>query len=142
MSVTGEWSKPFEGVLEHLDILLLDEAEAKNISRKRRTEDAVEALLSRGCATVAVKAGKMGCIVGERGRILWTKPFKTRPISTIGPGDAFDAAFIYGALKRWTLEKIAEFSNVVAALSTTRLGCMTAVPKARIAEKITESYYR
>lgn len=142
MSATGEWSRAFENILEHLDVLLVDETEAKKISRRRRTFDAIEKLLSKGCATVAVKAGRRGCIIGEQGRILSTRPFNTRPISTIGPGDAFDAAFIYGRLQGWTHGKIAKFSNVVAALSTTKLGCMTAIPKAEVAEKIAESYYR
>jgi len=142
MSATGEWSKPFEGILEHLDVLLLDEVEARKISRKRHTLSAVETLLSRGCAKVAVKAGKKGCIVGDRARILSVRPFKTRPVSTIGPGDAFDAAFIYGLLNGWSLEKTAQFSNVVAALSMTKLGCMTAVPRATTAEKIAKSHYR
>ena len=142
MSATGEWSKPFEGILEHLDVLLLDEVEAKRISRKRRTLDAVETLLSQGCSKVAVKAGKKGCIIGDQARILSVRPVKTKPVSTIGPGDAFDAAFIYGLLQGWTVEKIAEFSNVVAALSMTKLGCMTAIPKATTAEKIAKSHYR
>jgi len=142
MSATGEWSGAFEGILEHLDVLLLDEVEAKRISRKRNTLDAVERLLSEGCATVAVKAGKKGCIIGDRGRILSTRRFKTKPVSTIGPGDAFDAAFLYGLLKDWTVEKTAKFSNVVAALSMTKLGCMTAIPRAEVAQKIAVSYYR
>lgn len=141
MSATGEWSRPFEGILEHLDVLLLDEVEARKVSRRRSTIKAVENLLSKGCKTVAVKAGKKGSIVGDQGHIISTGPFKTRPVSTIGPGDAFDAAFIYGALEGWPVEKVARFSNVVAALSTTKLGCMTAIPKAKEAERIARSYY-
>jgi sugar/nucleoside kinase (ribokinase family) len=139
MSATGEWREAFEGILEHLDVLLLDEVEARKISRKKRTHDAVEYLLGRGVSTVAVKAGKRGSIVGERGRIISTRPVKTTPVSTIGAGDAFDAAFIYGSLQGWRLEKISRFSNTVAALSMTRLGCTTAVPRARDAEKIAQS---
>jgi len=142
MSATGAWSEAFEGVLENLDVLLLDEVEAKKISRRKRVLDAVETLLRAGCLVVAVKAGKKGCIVGERGRILSIPPFKTKPTSTIGAGDAFDAAFIHGCLQNWSVEKIARFSNVVAALSTTKLGCMTAIPRAEIAEETTEAYYR
>ena len=142
MSATGEWSKAFQGILEHLDVLLLDEVEARKISRKRRTLDAVETLLSRGCAKVVVKAGKKGCIIGDQARVLSVRPVKTKPVSTIGPGDAFDAAFIYGLLQGWTVERIAEFSNVVAALSMTKLGCMTAIPKGTVAEKIAKSHYR
>jgi sugar/nucleoside kinase (ribokinase family) len=38
------------------------------------------------------------------------------------------------------LEKTARFSNIIAALSMTKLGCMTAIPKAKDAEKIMKAY--
>jgi sugar/nucleoside kinase (ribokinase family) len=141
MSATGEWGKAFEGILEHLDLLLLDEVEARKISRRKHTLDAVEYLVGQGVSTVAVKAGKRGCIIGEHNRIHSVKAFKTKPISTIGAGDAFDAAFIYGSIHGWPVEKTARFSNAIAALSMTRLGCMTAIPKAKDAERIVKAYY-
>jgi sugar/nucleoside kinase (ribokinase family) len=141
MSATGEWGKAFEGILEHLDLLLLDEVEARKISRRKHTLDAVEYLVGQGVSTVAVKAGKRGCIIGEHSRIHSVKAFKTKPVSTIGAGDAFDAAFIYGSIHGWPVEKTARFSNAIAALSMTKLGCMTAIPKAKDAERIVKAYY-
>lgn len=141
MSATGKWSEPFQGILEHLDVLLLDEEEAKKVSRRKRIVDAVEKLLKDGARVVAVKAGKEGCIVGQHGRVRAIRCFKAKPVSTIGAGDAFDAAFIYGSLQNWSVEKTGQFSNVVAAISTTKLGCMTAIPRAETAERISESYY-
>ena len=141
MSATGEWSEPFNGILEHVDLLLLDEEEAKKISRRKRVIDAIEALLKAGSRVVAVKAGRKGCIVGGDGRIRTIRPYETRPICTIGAGDAFDAAFIYGSLRAWNLSKIGQFANVVAAISTRTIGCMEAIPRAAVARKISESYY-
>jgi sugar/nucleoside kinase (ribokinase family) len=141
MSATGEWKKAFEGVLEHLDLLLLDEVEARKISGKKRTLDALEYLFGRGVSTVTVKAGRRGCIVGEYGRIHSAAAFSTKPVSTIGAGDAFDAAFIYGYMHDWPIGKTARFSNVVAALSMTKLGCVTAIPRAKYAEKIVKAHY-
>jgi sugar/nucleoside kinase (ribokinase family) len=141
MSATGEWRKAFEGVLEHLDLLLLDEVEARKIAHKNETGDAIEHLLAEGVPRVAVKAGRRGCMIGEPGRIHSVEPFKTKPMSAIGAGDAFDAAFIYGTLHGWPVEMTARFSNVVAGLSMTKLGCMTAIPKAKHAERIVRAYY-
>jgi sugar/nucleoside kinase (ribokinase family) len=141
MSATGEWRKAFEGVLEHLDLLLLDEVEARKISGKKSTRNALEYLFGQGVATIAVKVGRRGCIVGEYGRIRSVGAFRTKPVSTIGAGDAFDAAFIYGRTHDWSIEKTARFSNVVAALSMTRLGCVAAIPKAREAERIAKAHY-
>jgi sugar/nucleoside kinase (ribokinase family) len=142
MCVTGDWSTPFQEILDHLDLLLLDEEEAKRIARKQRVVDAIEKLLKGGPKMVAVKAGRRGCIVGEGDRIRVIRPYRTNPISTIGAGDAFDAAFIYGFLQDWALEKIARFANVAAAISTTEYGCAAAIPRAKIVEGISERYYR
>jgi sugar/nucleoside kinase (ribokinase family) len=142
MSTKGKWSEPFRHILEHLDLLLLDEVEARKIARKKHTLDAIDSLMDKGVSVVAVKVGRRGCIVGENGRVRLTRAYRTKPVSTIGAGDAFDAAFIYGSLRGWPVEKTAKFSNVVAGLSTTKLGCMTAVPRARDAERIARSHYR
>ena len=142
MSATGRWAQPFKGILEHLDVLLLDEEEAKKISRKRRISAAVQSLLKEGPRTVAVKMGARGCIVGYGDRIRKVGPYKVKPVSTIGAGDAFDAAFIFGSLLGRDVEDTARFANVVAAVSTTQYGCMTAIPRARVAEKLSQAYYR
>ena len=141
MSVTNKWNEPFRGLIAHLDLLLMDEEEAKKVSRKNRLVDAVEKLLKDGADVVAVKTGGKGCVVGSHGRIRTIAPFKTKLISTIGAGDAFDAAFIYGSLQRWSIEKRGKFANTVAAISTNQLGCMTAIPKAKSVERRVRSYY-
>ncbi len=48
MSATGDWSRPFQGTLEHLDVLLLDEEEARRISRRNRIPDAIEKSSEKG----------------------------------------------------------------------------------------------
>jgi len=142
MSATGVWAKPFEGILEHLDVLLLDEEEARRISRRERTLDAVDKLLlTNGPRIVAVKLGAKGCIVGYADRIRHIRAYKVTPVSTIGAGDAFDAAFIFGSLKNWSVEKTGRFANVAAAISTTQYGCMTAIPRAKTVEKLSRAYY-
>jgi 2-dehydro-3-deoxygluconokinase len=142
MSATGEWSQPFKGVLEHLDLLLVDEEEARKISQRKRVQDAIESLLRNGPRVVAVKSGRRGCTVGFGDRIRDIRAYKVKNVSTIGAGDAFDAAFIYGSLQNWSVEKTACFANIVAAISTTQYGCMTAIPGAKRAEKISQAYYR
>jgi sugar/nucleoside kinase (ribokinase family) len=141
MSATGAWAQPFDRILEHLDVLLLDEEEAKRISRRKRTTDAIEKLLNGGPRVVAVKSGARGCTVGCGDRIRNFRAYNVTPVSTIGAGDAFDAAFIFGSLRNWSVEKTARFANVVGAISTTQYGCMTAIPRAGAAEKLSQAYY-
>jgi sugar/nucleoside kinase (ribokinase family) len=143
MSATGEWSKPFQGVLRHLDVLLLDEEEARRVSGRRRIPDAIKHFQKRGTSVVAVKTGARGCVVGAGEEMIRVEAFRVRrPVSTIGAGDAFDAAFIYGLLRNWSLRKTAEFANVAGAISTTEYGCMTAIPSASVVERTAEQYYK
>jgi sulfofructose kinase len=47
---------------------------------------------------------------------------------TTGAGDVFRAGFIYGLLRRWSVEKQLRFANAAAALSCTRAGAIASVP--------------
>ena len=141
MSATGQWSKAFQGVFEHLNILLLDEREAICISRKKRLIDAIEYLHANGVETVGVKTGRRGATVSRDGKVYSVRGLRPKVVSTIGAGDAFDAAFIYGLLRNWPLRKVTEFSNAAGGVSTTRLGCMTAIPRAKVLERLARAYY-
>jgi sugar/nucleoside kinase (ribokinase family) len=141
MSATGQWSKAFRGIFEHLNLLLLDETEAIRICKKKSVTDAIEYLHRKGVQTVAVKAGRNGCVASGGGKLYAVRGLRPRIVSTIGAGDAFDAAFIYGVLRKWPLRKVAEFSNTAASVSTTQLGCATAIPPAKDLERIVDAYY-
>ena len=45
-----------------------------------------------------------------------------------GAGDVFHGAFIYGLLQEWQIEKIAKFSNAVAAMKCRKLGGRAGIP--------------
>ena len=141
MSATGRWTEAFNGVYERLHILLLDEEEAIRISQKKNVINAIQHLHRNGVQTIAVKAGHRGCVVSGGGKLHSVKGFKSQVVSTIGAGDAFDAAFIFGVLRKWPLLKVAEFSNLVASVSTTQLGCATAIPRAEDLEKRIPAHY-
>jgi sugar/nucleoside kinase (ribokinase family) len=141
MSATGQWSKPFQVILPHLDLLLLDEEEAKKVSKRKRIYEAIKHLRKKGTTMVAVKRGAKGCVVGAGDEMITVRGFQVSPVSTIGAGDAFDAAFIYGLLRKWSVRRTAEFANVVGAISTTEYGCMTAIPRAGVIERTARGYY-
>ena len=48
---------------------------------------------------------------------------------TTGAGDSFHGGFIYGILKDWDLNKVAEFASAVAALACKKLGSRSSLPK-------------
>ena len=122
-----EWASPLKKILKYVDLLLVDEEEAKRISGAEAIEAASKALRELGPEIVAIKMGKRGCYVSSKEGEIRFPAVRVSPICTVGAGDAFDSAFIIGGLKRWEIGKTARFANYVAALSTTKLGCSTAL---------------
>jgi ribokinase len=91
----------------------------------------------RGFETVVVTIGEDGCICGSpRGvstsgnedKIFHSPVFSVKVVDTTGAGDVFHGAFIYGLLKRWTLEKTAKFANACAAMKCRKLGGRAGIP--------------
>jgi len=64
-----------------------------------------------------------GCAYkNESNKIEIISSIKVESVDTTASGDIFHGAFVYGLLKQWKLPNILKFSNVVGALSTTKLG--------------------
>jgi ribokinase len=73
--------------------------------------------------------GVSGClIVNEKGKKFHMQAYKITQVDTTGAGDCFAAAFIYGFLQEWDIEKCGSFANAAGAISTTRLGARGALP--------------
>lgn len=131
MSITGNWKKPLTGVLEHLDLLFVDEDEARQISGVSSLKRASRLLLNRGPRTVVVKLGKRGCRIFTGADDITVPGYNVKALSTVGAGDAFDAGYLYTTTKNWPLARRGEFANAVAALSCTAMGCKHGVKSAR-----------
>lgn len=123
MSITGNWRKPLSGVLEHVDLLFLDEDEARKVSGVSSLKRAGRILLKRGPRTVVVKLGKKGCRIFTGDEDITVPGYAVKALSTVGAGDAFDAGYLYSTTMNWSLARRGAFANGVAALSCTALDC-------------------
>lgn len=90
--------------------------------------EAVKKLKSMGVETVVIKLGAEGCLAYSGGRFVRGEAFKVEVVDTTGAGDSFDAAFVVGLLKGWSLEKIIAFANAVGALTSTGFGAVEPIP--------------
>ncbi|MCH7843145.1 MAG: carbohydrate kinase family protein [Chloroflexi bacterium] len=79
-------------------------------------ESIADGLLSAGVNTVLVTGGSRGSLVADAGQ-------KVRVIAPVvdvvdgnGAGSCFSAAFIYGSLRGWSLERCARFATAQASL--------------------------
>ena len=135
----GLWN--VSNLLEFVDFFLPNEKEAEMITGKADPAESASVLLDKGAKTVVIKLGSKGCLiktcVGEEMHI---PSYRVPVVDTTGAGDAFDAGFIYGVLKKWSLKKAGRFANAVAALTLKSRGT-TSAPTLRHALKLLDVKY-
>ncbi len=115
------WDGNLSSLLEFVDILLVNEREAKRLTGTEEVSEAAERLAKRA-ALVVVKLGSQGALA-RRGSKQWQVPgLKVSVVDAVGAGDSFDAGFIYQYLRGADVEKSLRFGNLAGALSVTRAG--------------------
>ena len=70
------------------------------------------------CATIGVD----GALAWDGTRFWYAASYKVRVVDTTGAGDLFHAAFSYGILHRWDLQRILDFACAAAGLNCEALG--------------------
>jgi sugar/nucleoside kinase (ribokinase family) len=124
---SGKWD--LGDILEFVDVFIPNDDELRMLTKEKDIKSAVNILLDSGVPTVAVKKGNKGCYVANsEGEKIELAAEPVSAIDTTGAGDTFNAAFVYGVLSSWNLEKTAKFANVAGAISVTKVGGATAAP--------------
>jgi sugar/nucleoside kinase (ribokinase family) len=111
-------------VLDVTKIVLPSATEAETLTGISDPLEAGRELLRKGPEIVVIKLGGKGSIVVTKERVLKMPAFRVKEIDPTGAGDVYDAAFIYGILKSWPLDKVLKFANAAGALKVTRFGPM------------------
>ena len=107
-----------EGVydcLEYCDILFLNNKELQALTQLDLDEGA-SFLLEKGVQLIGLHYGEKGCRIYTGQDIVQVQSFPVQLNNPTGTGDVFNAAFIYGYLQKWDLQKIGKFANASSAL--------------------------
>lgn len=120
--------KMSEKVLKVAEIVMPSRTELFNLTGKNNVEDASKEIFKYGATILALKLGEKGSLGITRQEQVFEPAYTVNEVDPTGAGDAFDAAVIYGYLKKRALREILKFSNAVGALKVTRMGPME-VPK-------------
>jgi sugar/nucleoside kinase (ribokinase family) len=123
---SGEW-RSLDALLRLVDVFLPNAAEAQALSGAATVEAALESL-SRICSTVAIKLGEKGAIAVRAGQHARVPAPAVAVVDTVGAGDSFDAGFLYGWLKGWSLEEALRLGAACGSLSTRAAGGTVAQP--------------
>ncbi len=108
-------------LLKNIDIFLPNLKEATAITGKKQPEAAAIKLREYGAKTVVIKMGPEGCLASFDNKILNTPASPAKILDTVGAGDVFDAGFIYGYSKGYSIETCIAFGNSTSALYISRL---------------------
>lgn len=118
-----------ELLLPLVDVLIVCADFAHDYTGKRDYAHALESLYDKTTAhTVVITAGEAGSYCRSALESHRQPAFMVTPIDTIGCGDVYHGAFIYGLLHDWPLARTAEFSSAAAALNCRALGGQLGIP--------------
>jgi sulfofructose kinase len=87
-----------------------------------------------GFRTVCATLGVNGALAWDGSRFWYAPSFKVPVVDTTGAGDLFHAAFSYGILHAWDLQRILDFACAAAGLNCETLGArggIGALPKVK-----------
>ncbi len=124
----GQWT----GVRDLLcltDVFLPNQTEALAIAQAGDVETAARQLATRA-GLAAVKLGAAGALACQGDALVRASSVAVNAVDAIGAGDAFDAGFLFGYLRRWELSRALRLACACGALSTRRAGGIEAQPTA------------
>jgi len=116
----GEWGKVVLPCLDHLDLLFVNEVEARLITGTKSWQAALK-LLTAG--SVILKRGKKGAVV--EGEVV--AGYRVEAIDSTGAGDVFAGAFLAAWTRGYSQREAADFANAAAAMSVQDLGSIAGV---------------
>lgn len=123
------WSDAVLDNLSHVDVLVLNEAEAARYTRSERTETAL-LRLAESVALPVITRGARGAIAfdASSGSAISVPAVRSDVVDTTGAGDEFVAGLMRATLGGSSLLERLQFAVLCSGLSTRRLGGSSCAP--------------
>ncbi|MEJ2357045.1 MAG: carbohydrate kinase family protein [Deinococcales bacterium] len=123
----GTWDGGLDEVLPHVDVLLPNETEALRLSGAQTLGEALDVLADK-VDTVAAKLGPAGGEARRGDDRARRRALPIEVVDTTGAGDSFDAGFLYGWTRGWSLLASLTLATACGSLSTRASGGTAAQP--------------
>jgi sugar/nucleoside kinase (ribokinase family) len=121
----GEWMGVLAPCLRHLDILFVNEDEARMLSGSTDPSTNASLFLSKGVGAFVIKLGAAGCVVYAEGHAWRVPAYPAHAVDTTGAGDCFAGAFLAARAKGLDWESSARLANAVGAMVVEHVGATT-----------------
>ena len=115
------WGEDLNEVLQHVDVFLPNEREARKIAGTEDLREAVR-LLAERVRVLVVKLGPLGALARRGKEEVTAAPLAVEAVDPVGAGDSFDAGFLHQFVRGADLSTCLAYGNLAGALSTTRPG--------------------
>jgi sugar/nucleoside kinase (ribokinase family) len=104
-----------------VDLLFANESEAKGMADADELDTAVD-FLKRIAKQFAVTRGPKGALLYDGRELMEIDPVKVDAVDTVGAGDMFAGAFLYGVTQGWDYRRAGNLAAAGAAKLVTSLG--------------------
>ena len=116
-----KWSRSINSVLRYADVLFVNEQEARALTGRKKTREALKAL-GQLVPCAVIKQGRRGAMAIQNGEVVAGSGFPVETVDTTGAGDSFAAGFVSAYLRNAPLAECLRVANACGALSTRKLG--------------------
>ena len=104
-----------------VDMIFANEHEAKGMAETDDLDEAV-AYLKTIAREFAITRGGNGALVWDGSELIPIDPVKVEPIDTVGAGDMFAGAFLFGLTQGWGHKRAGDLASAASAKLVTSLG--------------------
>ncbi|MHC4725641.1 MAG: carbohydrate kinase family protein [Planctomycetota bacterium] len=115
-------------LLEHVDVFVPNEDEARIITGQTTLASQAKALRRAGARTAVITRGQQGLYADDGVQTVEMGIFRVPMVDPSGCGDCFTAGLVAAQGREWDMVQILKFASAVGALGATALGCTNGVP--------------
>lgn len=123
LSMVKYFREKFLNILNHkIDLLFCNQEEAKTFTGENDFKKCCKKMLEYSELVVITKGDKGSLIISNSGENIEIKPKNVTPLDTVGAGDTYAGAFLYGINNGLSLRKSGELASSLSSKVVTKLG--------------------
>ena len=113
----------FHFILDNkIDLLFCNEEEALTYSGTDKIEEAYQYLLKFSSMVIITMGGDGSIIINDSGVKIKIEPYKTNLLDTVGAGDTYAGAFLYGINNGMTIKQSGNLASALSSKVISKLG--------------------
>jgi Sugar kinases, ribokinase family len=121
--------RDLEPALRQTDIFIPSIVEAAYLSGTDIPKENAEIMRKFGIGIFGVKLGSKGCYITDYINEYYIGAFEEfKAVDTVGAGDSFMGAFLFGISKGWDIETSGTFASLVSSFNVASVGSTAGVP--------------